>query len=266
MRTAVIVARLAVLGACLAAGCQEANPAFRPGDGGLDGLAAVTSAALLGYWKLDDAPGSLGARDSSGRGHNATLENMDRNVAWVAGRKGGGLLFPRDTASAGLLVGLPPAIRDLRRFTIAAWTYRDSFDDSRLMSVMSRRLDSSSDREVYNMSLDRDTLVFYMHAGPTSATFELRITVPNALDRWHHVAATFDGSRVALYLDGLEGLAGMHPSALASSDQPLYVGTNKNASYHQPFDGILDEVMLYGEALGREAVKALHDGMTPPLP
>jgi hypothetical protein len=232
---------------------------------GLDGAGVL--AGLIGYWRLDDAPGSGVARDSSGRGHHATLEGpIDRVAGWVPGYAGRGLRLPRDQSSVGLLVGLPEDVRTLRRFTIAVWTYRDSLDDNRNMSVMSRRLEATGTREVFNLGFDGDEIVFYMQPNPTAAGLELRFDIPSPLNRWHHIAVTLDGQRAALYWDGVERQAATWTAPPAASQQPLYIGTNKDALYDQPFDGVLDEVLLYSEALDQRAITAIRNGMTPALP
>jgi hypothetical protein len=73
-----------------------------------------------------------------------------------------------------------------------------------------------------------------------------------------HVAATFDGATMRLYVDGTPRLSQGSTGRPVPSDQPLYVGTNKNNTLNdQVFDGRLDDVRLYAEVLSASAIAAL---------
>ena len=52
-------------------------------------LASTASADLVGHWKLDDGSGTVAA-DSSGNGHNGTLQG---NPQWIEGLFGMALEF-----------------------------------------------------------------------------------------------------------------------------------------------------------------------------
>ena len=53
-------------------------------------------ADLIGYWRLNDAPGSATARDSSLWGNDGTLVGLDAATAWAAGGPEGGALSLRE--------------------------------------------------------------------------------------------------------------------------------------------------------------------------
>ncbi|RYD24405.1 MAG: hypothetical protein EOP88_00325 [Verrucomicrobiaceae bacterium] len=85
---------------------------------------------------------------------------------------------------------------------------------------------------------------------------------------WHHVSMTVESNpapgRLVLYVDGVEKAAG----ALAGGQIPTFnnfeigrLGRNNPAD---PFDGTIDDVQVYDEALTAEKVKYLfdHPGMT----
>jgi hypothetical protein len=80
-------------------------------------------------------------------------------------------------------------------------------------------------------------------------------------NRWHHVAATFDGRMVHCYVDGVEkshraGKAG--PVNKCGWD--LCIG-NSVVDYGwgelMAFDGLIDEVRIYNRALSTDEIKAL---------
>src|SRR4051794_21260280 len=88
--TALIVAALA------AGGCSpRVLVAVAPcPDGGVVTNGACTHLLdeLVGWWQLDDAAGSLMARDGSRFRNDGTLLGLDPASAWVAGRSAGALL------------------------------------------------------------------------------------------------------------------------------------------------------------------------------
>jgi hypothetical protein len=90
------------------------------------------------------------------------------------------------------------------------------------------------------------------------------------VNTWFHAAATFDGQTIRIYQDGVLEDSLPWTGGLPSSDQPLYIGTNKNASgastAHHPWEGDLDEVLLYDVALPAQAIAALAAGQRPAVP
>jgi hypothetical protein len=274
-----------------AAACTAPNPAYHPraadgapagGDGGpdrgpgadgnpgLDGNAAADATGsglqdhLIGYWKFDEAPGSTSAADSSGRGHHGVLENLDARTVWVSGRRGGALEIPGDDHAAGVRVPLTPTIAGLQRFTVAAWAYRASVDQD-YASIISRQM-GTTQYEAFNLSFTGSLISIYLAAGtPSSAyPFVTRSRRDTPAARWIHVAATFDGSRLRLFLDGVEENSMSYPRPIPTTDTPLYLGTNQNDSDGEPMAGRLDDILLYSEALSSQAIADLAAGASPP--
>ena len=72
---------------------------------------------------------------------------------------------------------------------------------------------------------------------------------------WHHLAGTYDGSRIKLYYDG--GLVSDQPCTLtpAISADPLTIGFQSGNGPHSPFDGLIDEVHVFNRALSACEVK-----------
>ena len=231
---------------------------------GPDGLSYSLTSHLIGYWKLDEAPGATTVADSSGHGHHGVLEDLDEATVWVGGRNGGALEIPGDDHGAGVRVPLTPEIEGLQRFTVAAWAYRRSVGQD-YASVISRQL-GTTQYEVFNLSFTGSLVSIYLPAGTPSSSYAFvtrsKRSTPAAM--WIHVAATFDGSTLRLYLDGVEENRMSYPRPIAPSDKPLYLGTNQNDSDGEPMSGRLDDILLYTEALPPQAIAALAAGALPP--
>jgi hypothetical protein len=77
--------------------------------------------------------------------------------------------------------------------------------------------------------------------------------------RWHHVAGTFDGASVRLYVDGAEigsGTSTPFPIGYATQTAELVLGTYGDACPDLDFAGQLDEARIWSRALGPEELAA----------
>ncbi len=224
---------------------------------------------LIGYWRMDEAANATVVRDSSGLRNDGTLEAVAGASTWVAGRFGSALHFSDNDVNIGVLVPTTARISGLTRYTVAAWVRRSRLRPLAYQSIISRQLGTGYG-EVFDMSVSKDILQAYgpdrNDQGVTAASTGR--TAP--VNTWFHAAATFDGQKLRIYQDGvLEGTVNQ-PLALPSTTTPVYLGTNKNHSAtsndHHPWEGDLDEILLYDVALPTAAIGALARGERPPVP
>lgn len=83
------------------------------------------------------------------------------------------------------------------------------------------------------------------------------------LNEWHHVAGTYDGSAMALYVDGVLKGTAARTGPIDNSDYPLNIGNTPN-EYAQPewysyFNGAIDDVRIYSRALSANEVYSLYE-------
>jgi hypothetical protein len=73
---------------------------------------------------------------------------------------------------------------------------------------------------------------------------------------WAHIAATFYGSNVVLYLNGnpIKTCSGV---TLSTGSDYRRIGTRINNSWW--FNGLIDEVRIYNRALSASEIKALYE-------
>jgi len=79
---------------------------------------------------------------------------------------------------------------------------------------------------------------------------------PLALNAWSHLAMTYDGSVLALYVNGGMVAYGSLSGPIAASSDAFSIGGNSVWGEH--FQGRIDEVSLYDRALSPAEVAALH--------
>jgi hypothetical protein len=221
----------------------------------------------IGYWRFDEPDNARTVKDSSGHGNDGVFEGPMAGATWVAGHFGRGLELDMTDRTFGIRVAASPAIRALTNYTAAAWIYRRKTYAASFCGIISRQIDSG-DAEVFNLAVARDFLKAY---GPDRNAVTGMVTTASApaaipLNVWVHTAVTYDGALIRLYQDGVQVGMDDYAQALPATTTPLYLGTNKNSQFDEPFIGVLDEILLYDRALSPEAIAALAHDTRPVVP
>jgi hypothetical protein len=81
---------------------------------------------------------------------------------------------------------------------------------------------------------------------------------PDAVGTWSHLAVTYDGGRVCLYVNGTEVSSRSTSGAIRTTSDPLWIGGNK--PYGEYFDGEIDDVRVYDRALDPSELRAEMSG------
>lgn len=161
---------------------------------------------LEGWWPLNEGSGQV-VRDWSGNGNHGYLGSTpqvdDADPAWTDGVLWGSALrfFGDDRVTI-------PASSDLKpqRLTVSAWVrYKQSEFGSATPGIFKYPLSMGAngcDVSSYGMVTDVDEgLQFYI---ASNGQYIVSPSAPKAMwdGSWHHVAGTFDGTKVRFYLDG----------------------------------------------------------------
>ena len=85
---------------------------------------------------------------------------------------------------------------------------------------------------------------------------------PLPLNTWSHLAATYDGATMRLYVNGVQAASRAQTGSIATSTDALTIGGD--ALYGQYFAGLIDEVRIYNVALTRRQIQT--DMATPIVP
>ena len=80
----------------------------------------------------------------------------------------------------------------------------------------------------------------------------LTSTNPVPLNAWTHVAATYNGSTMRLYVNGALD-TGMAVTGSINANKPLRIGRGS-----EPFKGMIDEVTVYSRALTEAEVQGMY--------
>jgi hypothetical protein len=92
----------------------------------------------------------------------------------------------------------------------------------------------------------------------TDWSHHLSADVDLPIGRWTHIAGTFDGRTMRIYVDGQEHGVLERPGPVRSNDFHLCLGSYEvNHAAH--FQGLLDEVTIYARALTPAEIRAQYE-------
>jgi len=239
----------------------EAPSAERPApDAAPPGLAR----GLIGYWRLDDGAGSTKAVDSSGRGNDGLLQNMDAQTAWVAGKFKGALRFNgmkqwvRIAASASI-----NGIAMTKAVTVAAWINHAAGGPVN-QGVVSRQYKAT---ENDHFGLFADISQVLASANTQDDHADNVAADPAPIGKWMHLAMTADATALRFYVDGTLAIARVPvASNFVTDTTPVAIGDNNDrpeVDRDQFYVGLIDEVVLYDRVLSASEIRSLAAGETP---
>ena len=125
--------------------------------------------------------------------------------------------------------------------TIEAWIYPVSYNN--FPAILTKNYKTS-----YALFLNTSGKIRFYPKGGIGVAFEGNTAVP--LNRWSHVAATYDGSSTKLYIDGnLDASSSSITGAIGSNTDSAYIGCDRESTGPTYFfSGYIDELRLWSNA------------------
>ena len=219
---------------------------------------ADAASGLVAAYSFDEGSG-ITTTDVSGKTNTGTISN----ATWTAAGKYGGALTFNGTDA---LVVVPPStsLNVTNAMTQEAWVY------------------PTASKAGWSTVMHRQTDAYYLHAsspdgamrpaggaifGGTESYVAGVSAIP--LNTWTHLAATYDGATLKVYVNGILSSSKTVSGAVQSNANPLRIGGNY--PYGQFFEGSIDEVRVYNRALSQGEIQtsmntALPSVTSPPVP
>ncbi|MDT8303011.1 MAG: LamG domain-containing protein, partial [Sedimentisphaerales bacterium] len=225
------------------------------------GLVSNVSAGLVAHWQFDDGSG-MAAVDSSGNGHDGTLQG---DPQWVAGMIGSGALSFDGTD--GLVdVDHDESLNMTDELTITVWVNVGNLSTYYFL-VCKQPSGTAGDNYPGNYEFRTEANTGALQFGHQEAEGEQYIFYTSETSitagQWHHVAVSFTkGELVEFYIDGIP--AGSSEQLInfgILNDESVRIGGRKDG--YSFFNGILDDVRLYDRALSAVQIKKLYNGNPP---
>lgn len=211
---------------------------------------------LVLYLPFDEGQGEDTA-DLSGNGNDGTLEG---GAEWVDGYFGKGVYL----AEIPDHVEVPdsPTLDIEESLTLAIWANIEGLPDGScafFMKATSYMLHTTTGGD----GLKVDPLVFI---GGSYGDWPTPVVVSAPLGEWHHYAATYDGTKYDLFIDGELKDSYDRPGggAIDQDDNPLYIGRDNRAGCDQRNSpGTIDEAVIFSRALSEaEMAEVMTGGFT----
>jgi uncharacterized repeat protein (TIGR03803 family) len=193
-------------------------------------------AGLIAAYGFNEGGGDVAA-DSSGRGHHGVIAG----AKYVDGRFGRALRFD---GQYDWVTVADAADLDLRNaLTIEAWVNPSALSGWRTVVIKERN--NSSQAYALYASEDMPGPSGYVNIGGTYKGVSGPSQLP--LNAWTHVAVTYNGSMLRLYINGVEVNRRPVSGRMVVGNAPLRIGGN--SIWGEYFDGMIDEVRIYGSAI-----------------
>ena len=207
-------------------------------------LPATGATNLLAYWTFDEGTGTT-ANDSSGNTNTGTV--ILGSGAWTSGMINGALSL--DGTTTQVTVPNAASLNPVKTITVAAWVNSpDWFNTPRL-------LEKGLSFNQYGLCITNTGLLQFYLSGVANGSV---VANPPSAGSWHHLAGTYDGSLISLYIDGQLAAQQTASGSLAVTTDGLAIGNRPGGSVFFKSDGTLDDVRIYGSALSAGQIAQLY--------
>ncbi|MEE8476114.1 MAG: LamG domain-containing protein [Myxococcota bacterium] len=196
---------------------------------------------LRGHWRADVIQGGT-LRDSSRYGNHGTIEG---EPVEVPGYRGGAISVEGDDY---VVVSANCSLEVQSTLTVAAWIRPTRVGTQRVI----RKVNGENG---FSLFLSANGNVSIRLNDTNGLRVNSRQEYPTDGTEWMHIAATYDGNDIKLYVNGvLDGQASAS-TVLDGKDAPLSIGATSTGA--DAFQGALDDVRLYNYALTEPEIQRL---------
>ncbi|WP_457502078.1 LamG-like jellyroll fold domain-containing protein [Thermostichus sp. MS-CIW-15] len=213
---------------------------------------------MVAWYRMD------GNANDFGGSNNPSATNA---ISFVAGKDGQGVTF-----GSGGYIDIPhsPALAN-QQFTIDAWVKPQGpgpNNDFWGSVIVQKGLPLPAGHTAQSVSLwwSSNQQKFLFGIGTSSPPTNVAVssnTFPATNTNWYHVAATYDGSTMKLYVNGnLEASKPFTSSITYDPSIPWTIGSTaapyRDLGAPRTFNGVIDEVEIFNRALSQAEIQAIY--------
>ncbi|MCB0190040.1 MAG: hypothetical protein KDE31_37470, partial [Caldilineaceae bacterium] len=164
-----------------------------------------------------------------------------------------------DGIDDGLIMPASDAL-NLDHFTLATWVNPAASANADALYPLIAK--NAGDERNYALYLTEElTVVATRNCAAAGELLQVTSKEPIPLNEYTHIAATYDGSYLALYINGvLNNWLAQPSSSSCYNDSPLTIGApnSGDSTFYRPFNGLLDELLIYSDALWDYQIQELY--------
>ena len=216
-------------------------------------LEVTMEAANVGHWSFTDDT-SRRAVDSSDYVNDGVLKN---NARWFPALGGSGVQFTG--GEDAVVIPHSPSLNISNEYSILMCIYPTQTDQS-LEILMEKGHMSDKTRWGIHLRTDSDNDIMLWRDDQNGALNYIRVKAKIPFDQWTHIAFTYDGVVVRLYINGELEYKTTKDLHLPQSDAPLVLSDDSKYAYAD-FLGVMDEVLIYNYPISSEEIGLLHEGL-----
>jgi hypothetical protein len=218
--------------------------------------ASAASADVVGLWLFDEGQGDS-VKDSSGNGNDGIIEGAQ----WADGKFGSALLFDGETTR--VVIPSSDSLNVPEQVTVEAWIFPKELHDD--INAVAQKWGDLSNRRQYQIGvIDPDgTARFYV--SHTGTDHQRPIGEGVSANEWTHIAGTFDGEVIRVFINGVFSAELDSPGGLNQSDIDFFIGgygPDEEYTLNRHFNGIIDEVRVSDVALTEDEIKRSMEGFS----
>lgn len=216
--------------------------------------AAVTADTPAAWLKLADVPGTTTAADSSGNGHTGTATAVTFGIPNSAVNPENSAAFAAASTSH-VLTAYNPA---LAAVTVEALVSLNSLSPSGNPRIMANS-QTDVDHKGFQLMLSGTTPQIWFGNGTVAASVTASAALPPA--GWVHLAATWDGTTITLYVNGIsQGTAALSGSMAAGAAN---IGIGYDPAYSGDYvSGLIQQCAVYSTALSAARILAHYQAIS----
>lgn len=220
---------------------------------------------LVSWWKLDEASGSR----ADAHGTNTLTDN--NTVASATGKQSNAGDFEAGNSEYLSITDASQSGLDFSGdMTVQAWVKFESLPSTNAMAIISKMTGAPSGR-AYFFGYDNgwhsgaNRLLFFAYESSSLYTRGYYSWTPTT-GVWYHLVAVYSSASqgsVTFYIDGTAQTTthdNQTGGTIQNSSQPFRIGADDDGGVGRYFDGLIDEVAVWGRALSSGEVTTLYNG------
>ena len=218
------------------------------------GALFIGDPTLSALWELDESGGAI-AYDSSGNGIDGTLEPAPTLTPPLWQPAGGWFngALQLDGVDDYVDCGNDDRLNITDEITLAVWVKTNDSGNGQFNPYVSKGNQS------YGLKhQDSNNIEFVIY---DDWWYYVWFSVDTSFnDDWHHLAGTYDGSQLKLYVDGELEANSPYEGSIAGSTFNVNIGRNAEIT-DRFYDGLIDDVVIFSRALdGTEITDLKNNG------